>query len=102
MTPANIDALLQMAPELAKYKARDVRQWVKAGMIPDFDKDFDRLQNSRLPNQFRVRGSFCYRPQDGGKVTPLTPLRTVKIVSLVTNGSSNYRWDVIGETRISA
>ena len=101
VTPANIDAFLKLVPELAKYKARDVRQWVKADMIPDFDRDFDRLQNSRLPNQFRARGSFCYRPKDGGKVDPLTPLRTVKIVSLVTTGSSNYRWDVIGETRIS-
>ncbi len=100
VTPANIDAFLKLVPELSKYKARDVRQWVKADMIPDFDRDFDRLENSKLQSAHRRHGSLLYRPKLAEGMSPISPTRYVKIVQFVTSGGSSYRWDVVGESQV--
>lgn len=96
VSPGNMDAFLQSIPALAKYKSRNVREWVKNGMLPQFDKDFDRVENSRAEGDFRHRKSFLWLGSDPN----LTPTLTLLAAQPITIDGTVGRWDTPYETTI--
>ena len=91
---------LQTIPALQRqYTVKDVRRWVKSDMLPMFDKDFSRLQNSRVSNEYR-RSGFLYRPI-GEYMTQSTQLQPVKVIQPNTDDGKVESWVVIYETNIA-
>lgn len=98
VTPSNMDAFLLSVQELKNYTSRNVREWVRAGMVPSFVKGFDRVCNARIPSEFRRHGSFLYRPSYVPNSPPMYPTSNTKIVQATLTGGEVTRWSVVGET----
>lgn len=96
ISPGNMDAFLETIPSLSKFKARHVREWVKNGMIPQFDKSFDRVENGRVDGQFRHRKSFLWLGSEPNSEPNLTILAALPII---IDGKVG-RWDTPYEATI--